>query len=363
MSDDERIERALKSIGDAYVRENPPNYPAFREGVMRRQRRRRWFQAGSAVALAGATVAIGLFFSRSAPLDKPIPPAGRNAENAITDSVLVGDTPSQINIGGDAVWVTSKSGTVTRIDPKTKKPLTRRVGGLPTDLAVGGNKVWIANNGDLQRLNRDGSGDVESYSIAPTGSRMHVSIAPGAVWVVVTGEEIFKVDPRTGSETSFASVQNPVDIAVDEGVLWALEETGRIQGYDADTGKPMGDAIAVSTGNNAEITLGSGALWYGVKGTTELVRIDLETGQSRSIELASDYVDMGVGQGEVWVLMDGTEASGTFASADPDTGRLSAEVHEIEGSPVDIAVGKQALWIVNSVDNHALRIQKSLLNS
>src|ERR671915_1076512 len=122
MNDDERIERALKSIGDAYVRENPPNYPAFREGVMRRQRRRRWFQAGSAVALAGATVAIGLFFARSAPLDRAeVAPAAPDVTHAITDTVQVGESPSQVNVGRNAVWVTSKSGVVTRIDPASKQ--------------------------------------------------------------------------------------------------------------------------------------------------------------------------------------------------------------------------------------------------
>src|SRR5918992_843735 len=137
MNDDERIERALKSIGDAYVRENPPNYPAFREGVMRRTRRRRWFQVGSAVALAGATVAIGLFFSRSAPLDRTeTTPAGRDVTQAITHTVEVGESPTQINVGRNAVWVTSKSGVVTRIDPQTKEPTNIDVGGLPTDLAV-----------------------------------------------------------------------------------------------------------------------------------------------------------------------------------------------------------------------------------
>jgi hypothetical protein len=363
VNDDERIERALKSIGDSYIKDNPANFPAFREGVMRRQRRRRWFQAGSAVALAGATVAIGLFFARSAPLDRsdPIPPAGGDVTEAITDSVIVGDIPSQVNVGRKAIWVTSKSGSVTRIDAATKETVTRDLGGLPTDLAVGGSGVWVANDGRLQRVPLTGTGAIDSFGITQSSARMHVSVAPGAVWVVVPGEQVYRVDAKNGEPTAFDAGASPADIAVADGVLWALDLAGRIQGYDVRTGEPVGDAIDVPTGDDAEITLGSGALWYGVKADTTFMRIDLETGGQRTITLPSNYVDMGVGQSEVWVLMAGGDDTGSFAAADPATGRLVGDMHSIEGAPVDVAVGRQALWIINATGNRALRVQKDLL--
>jgi hypothetical protein len=362
VNEDERIERALKSIGDSYVRDNPANFPAFREGVLRRQRRRRWFQAGSAVALAGATVAIGLFFAQSAPLDnsEPVSPAGRNAARAITDTVKVGDTPGQINVGRNAIWVTSKSGTVTRIDPATKVPTHIPVDGIPTDLAVGGSGVWVANEGNLQRVPLTGDGKVTSYPIADS-TRMHVSVAPGTVWVVAPGAGVFRFYPEDGTKEAFDAGPSPADIAVGDGILWALDLSGRIQGYDVRTGRTVGDAIDVPTGSGAEITLGSDALWYGVKGDSVFMRIDLVTNAKRSIRLPSDYVDMGVGQDEVWVLMEGTADAGSFAAADPATGRLEGDLHYVEGSPVDVAVGKQALWIVNATDDRAVRIQKDLL--
>jgi streptogramin lyase len=361
VTDDERIERALKSIGDSYVRENPPNYPAFREGVLRRQRRRRWFQVGSAVAFAGATVAIGLFFARSAPLDRPeTPPAGLVTE-AITHQVGVGESPTQINVGRGAIWVTSKSGSVTKIDPATKEDSQIDVGGLPTDLAVGGSGVWIANNGLLQRLDLDTTGEVERYPIASGTARMHVSVAPGAVWVVVSGEQVFKVDPDTGKKAAFDAGLNPVDIAVGDGTLWALDQSGRIQGFDVKTGRALRDPIDVPTGDNAEITLGSDALWYGVQGSRTFVRIDVQSLRTREVTLPGDYLDMGVGKGEVWVLMAGDDDSGTFVSLDPATGDVAGPVHALAGTPVDIAVGRQALWIVNGTGHTAQRVQKSTL--
>lgn len=364
MNDDERIERALKSIGDDYVRQNPADFPAFRAGVMRRQRRRRMFQGVGAVALAGATVAIGLFFSRSsAPLGRPEPPAGRGIQRAITESIEVGALPSQVNVGRGAIWVTSKSGSVTRIDAATQEPTRFDVDGLPTDLAVGGSGVWVANFGQLQRLPLEGAGDIEEYPVADGSARMHVSVSPGAVWVVVTGEEIFKVDPESGDLDGGWGSQNPVDIAVADGRLWVLDQTGVIQAFDTKTNEPIGNSIGVSTGTNAEITLGGDALWFGAKGTPTFMRIDIGSGGTRTIRLPSDYVDMGVGHDEVWVLMEGTDETGSFVEVDSATGRLGANpVYAVPGAPVDIAVGNQALWIVNATGNQALRVQKDLLS-
>lgn len=363
MTDDERIERALKSIGDAYVRENPPNYPAFREGVFRRQRRRRWFQAGSAVALAGATVAIGLFFSQPAPLDRAeTAPAGNDVTEAITATVDVGESPTQINVGRGAVWVTSKSGYVTRIDPATKTRDLIEVGGLPTDLAVGGSGVWIANNGVLQRLALDGT-DREDFPIVQGTARMHVSVAPGAIWVVVGGESVFRVDPDNGQTQAFEAGPSPVDIAVGEGTVWVLGASGRIQGFDVESGRALGDPVDVPAAANAEITLGSGALWYGAQGSETFVRIDLETRASHTVTLPSGYVDMGVGRGEVWVLMLAGEETGSFVSLDPRNGRRAGPVYSVAGSPVDIAVGRQALWVVNGTGHTAQRVQKSSLET
>jgi streptogramin lyase len=249
---------------------------------------------------------------------------------------------------------------VTKIDPSTKEGSEIEVGGLPTDLAVGGSGVWIANNGRLQHLDIEGTGEAEGFPIASGTVRMHVSVSPGSVWVVVAGEQVFKVDPDSGRKTPFDAGLNPVDIAVGDGTLWALDQSGSIQGFDVGSERAEGGPIAVPTGENAEITLGSGALWYGALGSREFTRIDLETREVQKIALPSNYVDMGVGQGEVWVLMDGAEDYGTFVALDPQSG-ASGTTYSVSGAPVDIAVGKQALWIVNGTGSRALRVEKSSL--
>ena len=68
---------------------------------------------------------------------------------AVIGTVVVGDHPSGIAIGANAVWVASADGTVSRIDPSGAQGLGRvvrtiRVGGTPNGIAVGDGKVWVS---------------------------------------------------------------------------------------------------------------------------------------------------------------------------------------------------------------------------
>jgi YVTN family beta-propeller protein len=99
-----------------------------------------------------------------APTGLAITPDGRTVWAAITkDRTLrsfdtrTGDpgkpvklrlAPNQVALGDDAVWVTSSSDTVLRIDPATPKAKEIRVGNDPSGIAFGADRVWVANSQD-----------------------------------------------------------------------------------------------------------------------------------------------------------------------------------------------------------------------
>jgi YVTN family beta-propeller protein len=56
--------------------------------------------------------------------------------------------PDQVALGDGAVWVTSSSDTVLRIDPATAKAKEIRVGNGPSGIAFGADRVWVANGQD-----------------------------------------------------------------------------------------------------------------------------------------------------------------------------------------------------------------------
>ena len=65
------------------------------------------------------------------------------ASNSVT-TIPVGDAPTGIAFGADAVWVANAGdGTVSRIDPQTRDVSTIKVGNRPTGVAVGSGAVWV----------------------------------------------------------------------------------------------------------------------------------------------------------------------------------------------------------------------------
>jgi YVTN family beta-propeller protein len=56
--------------------------------------------------------------------------------------------PNQVVLGDGAVWVTSSSDTVLRVDPATSKAKRIRVGNGPSGIAFGADRVWVANSQD-----------------------------------------------------------------------------------------------------------------------------------------------------------------------------------------------------------------------
>ncbi|MFL5898285.1 MAG: protein kinase domain-containing protein [Solirubrobacterales bacterium] len=112
------------------------------------------FTSGEAIRVgrgpAGLTVADGLVWvasSRSGTVSR-VDPATRQL---LGDPIEVGGHPGGIDAGTSAVWVANAADdTVTRIDLASGQPNGDpiEVGPEPGAVAVGGEAVWVANNGD-----------------------------------------------------------------------------------------------------------------------------------------------------------------------------------------------------------------------
>ena len=63
-----------------------------------------------------------------------------------SSDLTVGDGPVDVAVGAGAVWVAnSRDGTVSRIDPQSKKVVaTIHVGGSLRGIAVGAGAVWVS---------------------------------------------------------------------------------------------------------------------------------------------------------------------------------------------------------------------------
>src|SRR5919204_496655 len=130
------VEAARAALGDG----------AARVRVRRRSRRLGISAALTGVAAAAAAVAAlmlgggGPALAQSDSLVRVDP-----ATNRPMHRITVGDTPTAVTVGGDAIWVANRAdGTVSRIDPgRNAVDKTIRVGAAPLDLVAGLGAVWV----------------------------------------------------------------------------------------------------------------------------------------------------------------------------------------------------------------------------
>jgi TolB protein len=145
----------------------------------------------------------------------------------VVATIPVGLSPSNVEFGEDAVWVTlnlpskEPTGEVVRIDPATNEVVARiRVdGGWPQDIAIGEGAVWVyghsKHSGDVWEAsslwqidpasNRLISTVVEQRGALGDGSFLpdNMAIGQGRVWVADDSGDAVLIDPTTGAATTF----------------------------------------------------------------------------------------------------------------------------------------------------------------
>jgi YVTN family beta-propeller protein len=134
---------------------------------------------------------------------------------------LGASVPQGVAVGKNRVWVTSATGQLLLIDPRSKKvSLTYQIGNGPKGVAVGNGSVWVANSaeGTVSRFD-PGTGSVSKVSVgrAPSG----VAYGAGAVWVANELDgTVSRIDPRTSSVRQIRVGNEPSAVATDGKDTW-----------------------------------------------------------------------------------------------------------------------------------------------
>jgi peptide/nickel transport system substrate-binding protein len=234
-------------------------------------------------------------------------------EQAIVDSIQVGENPTGIAVGFDAVWVVDSGGpTVSRISPDTNEVVGEPigVGNGATGVAVGEGSVWVTNrfDGTVSRIDPNPGGEVETISVGldPRG----IAVGFGSVWVGLAGSnEVVQIDPQTNAVTQPISVGNaPGALAVSEDAVWVantLDDT--VMAISPDTNSVV-DAIGVGDGPSW-ITVVQGTVWVANEAEGTLSSID--HGQTTADTTLIGSVPQGLAgvSGNLWVSVRGTASS------------------------------------------------------
>jgi YVTN family beta-propeller protein len=245
--------------------------------------------------------------------------------NSIVKQIPV-HTDGDLAVGVGSIWLTNPTAnTVDRMDTKTYKvSATIHVGKNPLGIAVTPQAVWVANDGlatpDIPSVSRiDPATDkvVATTPLGPTSAccalHMGVSVAGGAVWVVVPQANMMvRIDPASNEKTIFQLDYPPCAyLDADESTVW-------------------------STGGGCADVVG---------------RIDVRThGLTKLVE--PHPIGLKIAFGHVWVA---ALAAANVDQIDQRTNQIVARL-PVGGHPIHLAAGFGSVWVLDG-DGRILRIQ------
>jgi serine/threonine-protein kinase len=323
---------------------------ALGDGLATVRVRRRSLRRGIAAAITGIAAAAaalaalmlgggGTALARSDSLVQIDLRGGQPAEG-----VSVGARPTAVTVCGGSVWVTSRSGAVFQVDPRSLTPHKVRVRGVPSDVANVGDLAAVVSGPPEQVTMVDAQfGQISGVVEVPGGRVPATAVAFGRdVWVAnPSGHRLDLLGPPyTAVAASVPLPGAPRLVAAGEGAVWAVG--GRTLWRVDPRALRLVTRIRLPFAPRA-IAAGNGGVWLADRSGDAVVRIDPAGGRPpRSINVGHAPTAIAVGAGTVWVA---SREDGTVSRIDPrrnavdDTIRVGAE-------PVDLVAGLGAVWVV-----------------
>lgn len=196
-----------------------------------------------------------------------------------------------------------------------------------------------------------GAGIVASAALAVVAVALVVAGGGEADDIVDPAHSLGVVDPRTNRLTVRVAVGLlPSAVATGAGDVWVLNQgdttVSRIDGPTSRVVRTIGLSERNHVGGTA-LDFGHGAAWVGEGDAATLTRISPIWGPDEPIRLfppdGSDTLFVATGAGAVWAM---SVRRSTVYRVDPATSRVSARAG-VAATPVGIAVGERAAWIVS----------------
>jgi DNA-binding beta-propeller fold protein YncE len=221
----------------------------------------------------------------------------------------------------NAVWVSDNTiHELVRIDTETSEIVARIPLGEITpfpawieSIAVGEGAVWVILDDSEIVVRIDPASNTVAAVIDAPGARGMV-VGRGAVWVHnVYTAEILRIDPATNEIVATISTGTTdivvMSLAIGAGAVWVeVGDTGTIAAID-----PAANTITATTGvlgiDQGSMTADDSSVWAIFVRTPRLVRIDPQTLEARTLDIAAPS-GVAVGGGSVWV---------TTAAGSPNT--------------------------------------------
>ncbi len=259
---------------------------------------------------------------------------------------------------GNSTATTGKStstGAAKPGQPPAIKSVT--VGGRPNNIVLANGKAWVVRSGNDRLAVIDAeSVKRQSYSprvVDPTGE----AAGFGKLWVISQSTPSLvaiglKSHRQEGSAVPLPRQGMAVAVAAASASMWVgvRGNPGLLLRVDPNNRAQPAKTIELPDGLQ-NIAVGGGAVWIIARRANTVTRLDISSGNQRSIFVGEKPFGIAYGRGAVWVTNNGDDTVTRIDSGSLNTGQIP-----VGRGPKGIAVGAGAVWVANSIASTVTRI-------
>lgn len=314
------------------------------ERALHKRRRRRF---SICFAMTGALVALAAFalsFDRVTPShDLPV------VQRVVPIQPITSAAPDITAVDG-TVWVSDPHhGRIVHLGGRGNEIGSLDLIGEPTDIEVAFGAMWIADPASGRLLRVDLSTGEQTglpITLSATPGPIEVSADDQALWVVLEGRSVQRIDPNTGAVRRVAVSGRPIDVAARGGTVWILQDDGSIVSVDRTTLEVGARVIHVSPGTEGDITYGAEHLWFGDRTKHKVVRIDpTGTSERRVIHLAGLYRRIAVQPDVAWAISADAPGGGQATPISPYDASVTGRSVPLAEEPLNVAISATKVWV------------------
>jgi len=349
------IDRELKGeVPDRPLVEAPAAREARKQGVPRVA-----VIAGLAVLIVLALVGVlALVLGRSGESSVVAVPGANTVSkidvrsNKFAGTAAVGQTPTDIGIGGGSVWVINSADlTLSRVDAQTGKAIgsPRALSGPPTGVAYGAGAVWVTTG--FGQSNSDPGAVLRIDPTEPGGGRrivvgsgvQAIAFGDGAVWVANSiNNTVSHIDPQSNAVDATIKVgNNPQALVVGGGFVWVANTLDNsVWKIDEKTNRVVG-RFTVGTAPTS-LALDGSTLWVSSETGNSVRKVDASSGTSiATIDVGAQPTDIAAAGGAVWISDD---AGHLVERIDAASAKVVSRLR-VAGSPSGIDADGTLVWV------------------
>jgi hypothetical protein len=326
-----------------------------------------------AASLAAGLVAIGVVVLVLVSGDPP-KKAADTVPARIAATIPIGGAPVDVVGAAGTLWVSTTTGELLRVDPRTNRVVgaPRRLAHEPLALVGGGDRLY-AFDGDRNTVMRldPHSGQVRQRRHITRGTPLTGAVVRNTLWVArqpfdkdKTGQsELIPLDSRTlrrkGRGVPVGNL--PAQIRVDGNALVVVgEQDGTLTRVDTDTGDARRVLISPSPGRPALL---GGRIWVpdGTTGTVTAIDRGLTRPPSMVVPVGESPA-VAVARGAPWALI-ANQHSGAGAAARlvrlDGRGRVVGRALELGHGAENVVAADGDLWVSSIARRALLRVVPS----